>query len=138
MNSRFSNGGLWVAVIGLCILLLTQMGLGDIIPPGVDVVLVGVVTIFSFLGVVSNPKDGTWYWSQNTPWSTRLRDFKMWVGIIAILAALVAQILKWFNALPLPFDMYSVLMTFLTILQAVGVLNGQPVSQQTNSDQAGI
>ena len=139
MNSRFANGGLWVSIIALCILLLTQMGLGNIIPTGVDTFMVGVVTIFSFLGVVSNPKDGTWYWSINTPWSTRLRDYKMWVGIIAILAALVMQIIKWFNLMPMPFDLTAVLMTFLTIMQAVGVINGQWVDPQNSKDaQAGM
>jgi uncharacterized membrane protein len=126
-QSRFQNGGLWVSLILLAILLLTQMGFGYAIPVGIDVFMVGVVTIFAFLGVVSNPKDGEWFWSPNTPWTDRLRDYKTWVGILAILAALVAQILKWFNLMPLPFDIQAVLMTFLSILQSVGVINGQPV-----------
>jgi uncharacterized membrane protein len=128
-QSRFQNGGLWVSLILLAITLLVQMGLGYVIPVGIDVFMVGVVTICAFLGVVSNPKDGKWFWSPNTPWSVRLRDYKTWVGIIAILAALVAQILKWFNLMPLPFDMMAVLMTFLTILQSVGVINGESPEQ---------
>lgn len=126
-QSRFRNGGLWVSLVVMILLLLAHLGLGQYIPAGVDAVATGAVTLLAFLGVVSNPKDGSWYWSKNTPWSTRLRDYKMWVGIAAVLAALVLQILKWFSVAYLPFDVNATILVFLNILQAVGVINGQPI-----------
>jgi uncharacterized membrane protein len=124
MQSRFQNGGLWVSLGLTAVSLLTHLGIHNI-PVGIDIFIMGVVLIFATLGVVSNPKDGLWYFSPNTPWSTRLHDGKMWAGLIAIFATLVAQIIKWFNLMPMDFDLTAVLMTFLSIMQAVGVINGQ-------------
>jgi uncharacterized membrane protein len=112
----------------LTLLLLTQLGLGNIIPTGVDVFATGVVTVFAILGIISNPKDGKWYFSPHTPWKTRLRSAEMWVSLAAILVELIRQILKWCNVVNLPFNLSACIMTFLSIMQATGVISGSIVS----------
>lgn len=133
-QSRFKSGALWLSLFFLTVMLLTSMGLGFTIPVGLDVVFTCGVGVLTFLGIVTNTKDGKWYWSPNTPWSVRLRSPAMWIGIIGLLMAMIVQILKWFNVWPLPFDLKACLMTFLAILQATGVIDGSPVVQLSPED----
>lgn len=126
-TSKWRNGGMILSLFFIIIQVICSIGLGSIVPPFTAAVFLCIVDVVVLLGVWSNPKDGKFYRSPNTPWGIRLEDHTLWVAVIALIVTTASSLIDYFHWAPLSFDLKLTLTLILSLFETAGVVKSQNV-----------